>query len=115
MYLVDNTDFRFPGPVAVSGPRSLDPGPLLPSTTEHIIIKTSSAVNVSHSSTPTTSRPSTPVAPSPPSLIASLPPATDDRENYASPPQSSDHQNLGHAYSTPSLDPRGRRSAALSV
>ncbi|XP_019240321.1 PREDICTED: leucine-rich repeat extensin-like protein 5 [Nicotiana attenuata] len=111
----ENANSHCPVPVVVPGPRSSGPGPRPPLVSEQPIISTAPVATASQPNTPTTSHPSTPTAPTPPASVASSPPATDAREEGASPPQSPDHMNLGHNYSPPSPDPRGRRGVTLSV
>ncbi|XP_070050431.1 uncharacterized protein [Nicotiana tomentosiformis] len=82
---VDNANSRFPVSVAISGPRSSDPGPLLPSVDEQPIISAAPIEASSQPSTPITSRPFTSIVPSPLALSASPPPATNTREEGASP------------------------------
>nr|XP_016444492.1 PREDICTED: formin-like protein 11 [Nicotiana tabacum] len=113
--LIENVDSRFPTFFVASGPRSSDPEPLLPPTTEPITINSSSTTVASSPSIPMGPRPLTLVAPSPPATTTSPSPVPPDQERGASPPRSPDHGNLGHNYSTPSPDPRGRRSATLSI
>lgn len=114
MDTVEDADSRFPTPVVVSGPRNSDPGALLPLATKQPIISTAPAQAASQPSMPTTSRPSTPVAHSPPVPTVSSPPEK-NVQGGASPPRSPDHENLRHNYSPYSPNPRGRRSATLSV
>lgn len=115
MEIVEDTDSRFPTPVVVSGPRSSVPGPLPPSNIEQPIINIAHVTAASQPSMATVSRPSTPAVPSPPAPIAPSSSATDVRKEGDSPSQSPDHENLGHNYLPPSPDPRGKRSATLSV
>nr|XP_009596445.1 DDRGK domain-containing protein 1-like [Nicotiana tomentosiformis] len=76
MDLVKHVDSHFPIPIAASGPRSSDPGSLLPSATEKTVTRDAPVAAASQPSMPTTSRPSTPTAPSPPAPTASPPPST---------------------------------------
>nr|XP_033514940.1 uncharacterized protein LOC117279503 [Nicotiana tomentosiformis] len=115
MEIVEDVDSCFPTPVAIYGPMSSNHRPLLPSVTEQPIISVAPVAAASQPSTPTTSLPSAPVAPSPPAPTASPPPVTDTQEEGASHPRSPDHGNLGHNYSPPSPDPRGRRSTTFSI
>lgn len=103
MDLADNTDSHCPFPPTISGPKSLDPRPLLPSNTEQQIIGDALATAVSQPLMPINSRTSTPVVPSPKALTASPPSAIDAWEEGSSPPRSPDHRNLGHNYPLPQI------------
>ncbi|XP_070039204.1 uncharacterized protein [Nicotiana tomentosiformis] len=115
MDLVDNANSSFWPPIIVSDPRSSDPEPLLPSATEQPTTNIAHAITASQPSMPITSRPSTPAVPSPPAPTTSPPPAPNTQKRGVSPPRAPDQGNLGHNYSPPPLDPRGMRTATLSI
>nr|XP_033515678.1 proline-rich receptor-like protein kinase PERK8 [Nicotiana tomentosiformis] len=115
MDLVKNADSPFPVPVVASSPMRSNTWPLLPLVDEQPIISTAFVATASQPITSSASSPSTLAVPSSPETVASPPPAASAREEDVSPPKSPDHGNLGHNYSPPSPDPRGRRSVTPSV